>query len=136
MPPAPRCLRIAVAALLLALPPAANAQLDVTRRTAELRAGPDAAFPSVIRLPATSNVHVLGCTVEPRWCDVRSGRNRGWIRQQDLTASPRVRDAPVVTFSVAEYWDAHYARRPWYAQREQWLAWGTPGFQPPAARAR
>ena len=126
----------AVAALLLALPLPAHAQLDVTRRATEMRAGPDAAFPTVMRLPATSNVHVLGCTVERRWCDTRSGRTRGWIRQDDLTPSPRVRDAPTVTFSVAEYWDAYYTRRPWYAQREQWLAWGTPGFQPPAPRAR
>ena len=136
MPATFRCLYVAVAALLLALPLPAHAQLDLTRRAGEKRAGPDAAFPMVMRLPAGSGVHVAGCLVGREWCDVQSGRTRGWMRLQDLPQTPHVRDAPTVTFSVAEYWDAHYTRRSWYAQREQWLAWGTPGFQPPASRAR
>mgnify|MGYP000063486807 CR=1 FL=1 len=48
----------------------------------------------VMRLPAMTNVHVLGCTVERRWCDVLHGRTRGWIRRDDLPHSPRVSGAP------------------------------------------
>ena len=127
------------ASLLLALPlltiafPVA-AQLDTTRRAAIVRAGPDTVFPQVARLPIASSVHIFGCTTDRSWCDVLSGRTRGWLPINDLSQSSRLRNAPALTFSVAEYWDTHYRRRAWYANRDNWLGWGTPGWQPPAAR--
>jgi uncharacterized protein YraI len=113
---------------------AAHAALDVTRRAAILRAGPDDAFPAVVRLANATGVSVHGCLAGGDWCDVQWGRTRGWLRKADIAPSSRVGAAPATTFSVAEYWDAHYRRRPWYADRERWAGWGTPGFVPPPAR--
>lgn len=125
---------IASIALVASFP--VSAQLDATFRAAVVHAGPDAAFPEVTRLPAASNVHVVGCVSSRQWCDILSGRSRGWIRAADLRQTDRVGRAPVVTFSVGEYWDAHYRSRPWFSRRDDWIGWGTPGFQPPKARAR
>lgn len=111
---------------------AAEAQLDTTRRATTVRAGPDARFPQVARLPNGSNVRVFGCTSPPRWCDVLSGRVRGWALANDLSQSTRVVHAPVVTFSVEDYWTAHYRTRSWFSSKDRWAGWGTPGFVPPA----
>ena len=125
------------AALILAvLSLPAFAQLDTTLRATTVRAGPDHAFPQVTRLPTSSNVRVFGCIEGRTWCDVLSGRTRGWVRATDLRQTSRLRDAPTITFSVADYWDAHYRTRSWHSSRDNWLGWGTPGFEPPAARTR
>ena len=122
---------IACACLLHA--PIAAAQLDTTRRATVVRAGPDTRFPQVARLPNGSNAHVFGCTSAPRWCDIQSGRTRGWVPINDLSQSTRVLHAPVVRFSVEEYWTAHYRTRAWFSSKDRWVGWGTPGFVPPAA---
>lgn len=127
-------LRIAVVAVALACglhSAAASAQLDTTRRATTVRAGPDSRFPQVARLPNGSNVRVWGCTSAPRWCDISSGRTRGWVPINDLSQSTRVTHAPVVTFSVEDYWSAHYRTRSWFAAKDRWVGWGTPGFVPP-----
>ncbi len=113
-----------------------SAQLDATFRAAAVHAGPDAAFPQVTRLPAAANVHVVGCVSSRQWCDIQSGRTRGWIRAADLGQTDRVRRAPEVTFSAGEYWDAHYRTRSWFSRRDDWIGWGTPGFRPPKAGTR
>jgi len=127
-----RCLTLALLAGLLATP--ALAQLDSTRRATVVRAGPDNRFPQVARLPNASNVHVHGCLDNRIWCDIQAGRTRGWVRLSDLTQTSRLRNAATVTFSVADYWDAHYRTRSWYASRDRWADWNSPGFTPPAAR--
>ena len=43
---------------------------------------------------------------------------------------------PQVTFSVGGYWDAPYRSRPWFSRRDDWIGWGTPGFQPPKPATR
>lgn len=117
----------------LAWPAAASAQIDTTRRAVTVRAGPDNVFPQVTRLPNGSNVRIFGCTAgSSRWCDIQSGRARGWVPMTDLNQSSRLRNAPVVAFSVAEYWEAHYRTRAWFASLDRWRGWGTPGFVPPA----
>lgn len=123
-----------VASACLVHSQAASAQLDTTRRATVVRAGPDNRFPQVARLPNGSNARVFGCTPAPRWCDILSGRTRGWVPINDLSQSTRVLHAPVVTFSVEEYWNAHYRTRSWFASKDRWVGWGTPGFVPPAAR--
>ena len=53
-------------ALVVSFP--VSAQLDATFRVAVVHAGPDPAFPQVTRLPAASNVHVVGCVSGRQWC--------------------------------------------------------------------
>ena len=127
-----RYLLLALLAGLIAAP--AAAQLDSTRRATIVRAGPDNRFPQVARLSNATNLHVHGCLADRIWCDIQAGRTRGWVRLQDLTQTSRLRNPRTVTFSVAEYWDAHYRTRSWFASRDRWLDWGTPGFTPPGAR--
>jgi hypothetical protein len=42
--------------------------------------------------------------------------------------------APVVTFSVEDYWNTHYRTRAWFSSKDRWIGWGTPGFVPPTGR--
>jgi uncharacterized protein YraI len=135
--PLPSFVAAALAALSLAWTAPASAQLDHTRRAVTVRAGPDNAFPQVTRLPNGESLRVFGCTQGSRaWCDILAGRSRGWVLVDDLAQTSRVRNAPVVTFSVTEYWEAHYRTRAWFASLDRWKGWGTPGFVPPAARSR
>jgi uncharacterized protein YraI len=126
-----RCL--IVASLLLPIPALAES-VSITRAV-NVRAGPDPSFPLVSWLQAGTVVQVVGCTDGWHWCDVASGRTRGWIHSRYLGNFFRNR-TPVITFSVADYWDAHYQRRPWYSERSAWIDWGTPGFRPPPAPSR
>jgi uncharacterized protein YraI len=136
-PPMPLRPHPFLALLLLAgLSLPASAQLDTTVRATNMRAGPDDAFPVVMRMPGSSNLSVVGCIESRTWCDVQAGRTRGWVREADLRPSSRLRSAPTVTFSVADYWDTHYRRRAWYASRGDWVGWGTPGFVAPGATSR
>ena len=129
-------MRILLLAALLLLAPAdpadAAAQLAHTREAVNVRAGPDRMFPVVTWLPAREPLSVAGCTADGRWCDVVAGRTRGWIAASYLSQPFANRQAPVVTFSVREYWDAHYARRRWHADADRWVGWDKPGFVPPA----
>lgn len=131
MSPSQRCRTLA--ALLALLPVAALAQFTETTQAANVRAGPDRAFPLVTWLPARTTVNVAGCTTGREWCDIVIGRRRGWIHAQYLPIAQRER-APVVTFAVEAYWNAHYSRRPWFADKAAWAGWGTPSFQPPPPR--
>jgi uncharacterized protein YraI len=129
-----RLASLCIALACVLLPNAANAQLDTTRRATTVRAGPDSRFPLVTRLPNASNVRVFGCTSAPRWCDIQAGRTRGWVPINDLRQTTRVMHAPVVTFSVEDYWNAHYRTRAWFSSKDRWIGWGTPGFVPPTGR--
>ncbi len=129
-------LRSWLVVLFLLLPCPALAQLDHTRRPVNVRAGPDAVFPLVTWLPANTPVSVVGCIDGRQWCDIVAGRTRGWVRATYLAESFRNRTAPIITFSVGPYWDAHYRRRSWYSSRADWLDWGTPSFQPPSTSRR
>lgn len=134
MPFRMRTLTLCVGLACVIVAPSAIAQLDTTRRAVVVRAGPDSAFPQVARLPNASNLRVFGCTAGRQWCDILSGRTRGWIPPSDLSQSSRLRDAPTLTFSVENYWNAHYRTRAWFSSMERWSDWGTPGFVPPTAR--
>ncbi len=128
--------RCTLVLLLLGVSFPALAQLDTTRRAVTVRAGPDNTFPQVARLPNGANLRVFGCTANRLWCDILSGRTRGWVRLSDLSQSSRLRNAPTVTFSVVDYWDEHYRTRAWHSNRDRWVGWDTPGFKAPATPAR
>ena len=119
-----------VAALILSLTFEAAAQSAVTNSNVNIRAGPDSVFPLVGWLPPNTSVRVFGCTSDRRWCDVASGRNRGWVHSRHLSNMSRGRP-PTIAFSLGPYWDLHYRGRPWYSSAPQWSGWGTPGFRPP-----
>ena len=118
--------------LLSMLPLAALAQpLSVlTTRAVNVRAGPDPVFPLVAWLPQGEQVRVVGCLRGSKWCDVVSGRTRGWLHSNYLSGVQRDR-TPEIGFSVADYWAAHYQRRPWYSSVANWVDWESPSFQPP-----
>lgn len=118
-------------ALLMLLPMHALAQNVITLRPVNVRAGPDREFPLVTWFPARTPVHIFGCLSGWDWCDVASGRSRGWVHSSYLGSFFRDR-TPIVTFEVEPYWDAHYQGRPWYANRSSWFGWGTPLYQAPS----
>jgi uncharacterized protein YraI len=120
--------------LLALLPIGALAQITLARTTSavNVRAGPDAAFPVVTWVPARTQVSAVGCTYGGQWCDVVIGRRRGWVHSRYLSPILPSR-MPVLTFSVAEYWEAHYQGRPWYSERARWEHWKAPS---PAASSR
>jgi uncharacterized protein YraI len=85
----------AVACATLVFSTLASAQAVVVNRNVNVRAGPDRVFPVVGWLPAGARVRVLGCTGGWRWCEIGSGRNRGWVNASFLSSVPR-RTIPVV----------------------------------------
>ena len=74
-----------VAAILVSVAFEAAAQSAVTNSNVNIRAGPDRMFPLVGWLPPRTSVRVFGCTSDRRWCDVASGRNRGWVHSRYLS---------------------------------------------------
>src|SRR4030095_8693933 len=100
-----------VAAFLLSMAFDAAAQSAVTNSNVNIRAGPDSVFPLVGWLPPNTSVRVFGCTSDRRWCDVASGRNRGWVHSRHLSHRSRGRP-PTITFSLGPYWDLRYRGRP------------------------
>lgn len=124
---------LAMAFAALAAP--AHAQMVRTLRHADLRAGPGDVFPLVMGVPARDLVSVAGCTPPPVWCDIVVGRQRGFVPADALPQAFSNRPPPVVTFSLRDYWSAHYSRRPWYGQVDAWAQWGTPSFAPPPQRS-
>jgi len=130
--------RSVVALLVLAasLPLAAQPPHTATvARAVTVRAGPDPVFPPVTWLPQGEVVSVAGCIEGRRWCDVTAGRRRGWVNASYLGRFD-ARRAPPLTFSVEEYWTAHYRQWAWYDDRARWAGFGTPAFNPPPAPDR
>jgi len=124
-------------------PLSASAQVAaVTNRHANMRAGPDRAFPLVTWLPAGTPVNVIGCVDAWRWCDVAWGFNRGWVFARYLSVPFRnqptvifnsggMMGVPLVPFSVNNYWGAHYRNRPWWNNRNYWASRPPTWHRPP-----
>jgi uncharacterized protein YraI len=117
--------------LLLALPAPALAKLDHTRDAVNLRAGPDRGFPVVAWLPARTELAIVGCIEGRQWCDVVVGRRRGFVNTAYLAQRFNQQNAPIITFNVKDYWDAHYTRQSWFPTYVDWVDFGKPGFVPP-----
>lgn len=113
---------------------AANAAPGYSTANVNLRTGPDLDFPSVEVVADGTPIEVAGCLKDESWCDVIVGPNRGWMfseyiafeRNGDYVALPDVGietyKIPAVTFAAREYWAHYYVGRPWYADREKWIA--------------
>ena len=124
--------RVVMATCLMLLSAAVAAQSTVTKpwRDVNVRAGPDVAFPVVTWITRHDTVQVHGCVEGFIWCDITAGRRRGWVHRNYLRNVVPGR-VPVVTFSVEQYWDAHYRTQRWYADKAAWVGFGTPGWTPP-----
>jgi len=122
-----------LAALVLCAPLAAQAAEGWVVADISLQAGPDPSYPSITELTAGTPVSIQGCIDGWTWCDVAVGYDRGWVpgtfleedyggrRVVVIDYGPQIA-LPIVSFSVAMYWDRHYHDRPFYTQREQWVA--------------
>ena len=121
-------------AAFAALPAASQAQqLAYTAKDVNVRAGPARAYPVVAILRAGTPISVQGCLSDYQWCDVAAGPYRGWLYAGNILYSYQGANVPVlsyggalgigiIAFSLGNYWDDHYRGRPWYPQRQQWIA--------------
>jgi len=124
-------LRLLLALAVVSCIPLAAAQTALITTSVNVRAGPDAAFPTVTWLLGGTSVTVVGCLANWRWCDVIAGRDRGWVYARFLAYSfegsaitivkggPNL-GLPAIEFSLGPYWDAHYQGQRWFAQKAQW----------------
>src|SRR5579863_7493688 len=139
-----RILRTAALSLYLFAAETALAADGFVTGDVELRAGPDPDYPSVAMLSDGTSVSIMGCVDNWSWCDVATGPDRGWVPGDFLQEEYQgqrvfvpeyaaVIGIPVVTFTFAAYWDAHYRQRPFYAERERYVH-VQPAFRPPAHR--
>lgn len=121
----------ACACACLGLPIAAVAQTAYPTTAVNLRAGPDSAYPVVVRVAPGAPLTMFGCLSDWSWCDVAAGPNRGWVYAQFLAYPYQSRRVsiytygpslglPIITFSIGPYWDTYYRGRPWYAKRTYW----------------
>lgn len=128
----PNSVRAVLAAAAL-VPALASAELAVTTRGVNMRAGPDSSYPRVAALGRGVQVDVIGCVEGWRWCDVAVGPNRGWVFAQYLSYALYDRPAviayggpalgiPLVSFTIGPYWDNYYRGRPWYRNRHYWYS--------------
>ena len=115
---------------LAALPAVASAETAHVASSVNLRTGPDADYPRITTLRAGQRVEVYGCINDWSWCDVASGRDRGWVsatylqydhggRRVAINRSGASLGLPVLSFVLATYWDEHYRNKSWYSQRNQ-----------------
>jgi uncharacterized protein YraI len=129
-------------ALALGTPSAALAQYAFTTTTVDMRAGPDGSYPLVLRVYPNTQVLIHGCISNWSWCDVTVGYERGWIYAPNLWypyqgsnvviyGNGPILGLPIVTFSIAPYWDHWYRNRPWWYQRNDWYYRAPPPPRPP-----
>jgi len=120
-------------AIAVAAPFTASAEQAFTARDVEVFAGPSSEYPPIAQLPPNTAVNVAGCLSDWSWCDVFFANDRGWLYAGDLAVpfqgsrvaiieyGPRIH-LPVVSFSLATYWQQHYRSRPFFREREQWVS--------------
>jgi uncharacterized protein YraI len=129
-------------AATLVLSASALAQVAYTTRGVNMRAGPDGQYPQVAWVPSGVQVNVAGCVDGWRWCDVIAGPNRGWVyseflvypyqnRRVPIITGGSILGLPLITFSLAPYWDNYYRGRSWYGNRSYWYDRPTPYYRPP-----
>ena len=129
--------------LALVLPASAIAQIAYTTRNVNVRAGPGRDYPLVTWLVPGTQVTVVGCIADWKWCDIIVGSLRGWVYARFLSYHYENSDVlilgygpmlglPIVTFSIIPYWDSYYRSRPWFGDRSRWEHRPPPPMRPPA----
>ena len=100
----------------------------VATTNVNLRAGPSTDYPVVDVLVAGEGLRVFGCLQTRSWCDVRFRGQRGWISANYIALTGGnysgrhdfdPYSAPVITFSVDNYWGDHYRSRNFYRDRDR-----------------
>ncbi|WP_426959466.1 SH3 domain-containing protein [Muricoccus radiodurans] len=142
----PRLTPYALAATLtLALAAPASAAPGFATNDVNLRAGPGVNYPRVTAVPSGAAVEIFGCLDRFTWCDTQFGGIRGWVSGSYLQFlyegrrvivpeyAPRI-GLPVVTYNAGDYFDRYYRGRPWYAERNRWVAAPPPAYAPPPPR--
>ncbi len=129
----PKSLKLLFALVLAGsscIAPAAE-QTATTTTAVNLRAGPQKNFPTVTWHLSGSQVTVVGCVANWRWCDVIAGRDRGWVDTRYLSVpfngsavtilngGPNL-GLPQSEFSLGEYWDTHYQGKHWFGRKAYW----------------
>jgi uncharacterized protein YraI len=132
-----RLLGLAGAAILAVIMAAGAAQAAApgfATSDVNMRTGPDTDFPSVGIIPEGATLEVFGCLNDESWCDVGWQDNRGWVFGEYLSIEYRgvvtpLPDVglggfgiPVVVFNAGEYWGHYYVGRPWFRERDRWIA--------------
>ena len=96
-----------------------------------MRMGPGTRYPVVETIPQGREVRVYNCVDGYDWCDVRWGRDRGWVfadylrfrRDGNWRTVPdwgaRV-DLPVISFSLGDYAHRHYRGTRYYDRIRNW----------------
>ena len=119
------------ATALAACMPAVAAETATITSSVNVRSGPGRSLPTVTWLLTGTQVSVVGCVANWRWCDVVAGRDRGWVYARFLAFShgggsvtivnggPTL-GLPSIEFAFGPYWDAHYRDRIWYGQKAAW----------------
>ncbi|NDW02986.1 SH3 domain-containing protein [Jiella pacifica] len=123
---------LAAAALASAVAlPAGSAHASekaIATTNVNLRAGPSTDYPVVDVLVAGEGLRVFGCLQTRSWCDVRFRGQRGWISANYIALTGGnysgrhdfdPYSAPVITFSVDNYWGDHYRSRNFYRDRDR-----------------
>ena len=123
-----------LSAMLVAVPNVTSAQqLAYASTVINLRAGPSRDYPVVATLSSGTSMTIYGCLQGYRWCDVVVGPYRGWVYSGSIVYPYLGQNVPImdygstlglgiVTFSIGNYWDNHYAAYPWYPQRQNWAS--------------
>jgi len=124
-------LKLTLAMALAACMSVVAAETATITNSVNVRSGPDRSMPKVTWLMRGARVTVVGCVANWRWCDVIAGSDRGWVYSRYLSlpfegsaivianGGPRL-GLPVIDFALGPYWDEHYQRRLFFAQKATW----------------
>lgn len=129
-------------ALTASMPVMAAETTATITNPVNVRSGPDRSLPNVTWLVSGTRVTVVGCVANWSWCDVVSGRDRGWVYSRYLSVpfqgssrfilneGPRL-GLPVIDFALGAYWDEHYASKRFFPQKAKWQTrWDRRPVQP------
>jgi uncharacterized protein YraI len=119
--------------LALCMEMAAAETTAIITRSVNVRSAPHTSLPTVTWLLQGTRVTVIGCMPNWHWCDVVSGRHRGWVYTRYLSVPFEGRTVtildggpnlglPAIDFSLGPYWDEHYQSQVWFAQKPSWQA--------------